>query len=475
MPRSPERDSTSLVARVASVLASPAGIAKTFASVAFWLVVWQVASAWLAQPLILPGPVEVVRAFWSVVSGAGFWAKVGFSATRILGGLALAYVVACPLAFAASRVPVVSALLKPPLVAIKATPVACVVVLLLIWLGASNVSLVAVLLMALPGLYFAFVTGFSQASPALDELLRVHGVKGVRRALAFVWPEAQPFVLSASQATIGMAWKAGVAAELIGSPLGSIGERIYQAKLLLDTPELFSWTLVVIALASLSELALLELVRASESASFSLALKLGRHWGTREPSPRAPEGCSASGVVLAHSAAQRRALSLTVSPGTRLCVMGRSGLGKTTLLRTLAGLEAPQRGEVSSPRRLSFEFQETRVFGSRTPLENLVLVAGEGWSEQRLQALLREAIPDLDECLPAQSLSGGQLRRLELVRALVAPGACVMLDEPFAGLDEATHRAMCALALRELDGRTLVVATHDARDAEWLDALVYHL
>lgn len=445
------------------------------AAVALWLVAWQLASVALAQPLILPGPVEVLSALGGLVSTPTFWSKVGFSLARIVGGCALAYAVAGLLAWASGASCLVRIALRPPLVAIKATPVACVVVLLLIWLGAANVSFAAVFLMALPGVYFALVEGLDHVDARMDELLCVSGVRGPRRWLALTWPAVLPFLEAASEVVVGMAWKAGVAAELIGTPLGSIGERIYQAKLLLDTPELFSWTLVVIALASLSELALLELVRASESASFSLALKLGRHWGTREPSPRAPEGCSASGVVLAHSAAQRRALSLTVSPGTRLCVMGRSGLGKTTLLRTLAGLEAPQRGEVSSPRRLSFEFQETRVFGSRTPLEILVLVAGEGWSEQRLQALLREAIPDLDECLPAQSLSGGQLRRLELVRALVAPGACVMLDEPFAGLDEATHRAMCALALRELDGRTLVVATHDARDAEWLDALVYHL
>ncbi len=225
-------------------------MAVRVAAVALWLVAWQVGSVALAQPLILPGPLEVLSALAGLVHAPGFWSKVGFSLVRIVDGCALAYAVAGLLAWASAASRTVRVALRPPLVAIKSTPVACVVVLLLIWLGAESVSLAAVFLMALPGVYFALVEGLDHVDGRLAELLRVSGVRGLRRWLALTWPGVLPFLVAASEAVVGMSWKAGVAAELIGTPMGSIGERIYQAKLLLDTAGLFAWTIVVIALAT---------------------------------------------------------------------------------------------------------------------------------------------------------------------------------------------------------------------------------
>ena len=117
------------------------------------------------------------------------------------------------------------------------------VVLLLIWLGSARVSIAAVFLMALPGVYFSLAEGLAQVNKPLEQMFRLHGVRGWRLFCAHTWREVLPFVLSCARAVIGMSWKAGVAAELIGMAVGTVGERIYQAKLLIETADLLAWAL----------------------------------------------------------------------------------------------------------------------------------------------------------------------------------------------------------------------------------------
>lgn len=441
--------------------------AERVAAVALWVCVWQAASVAVRQQLILPGPVDVAAALAGLVYSGAFWAKVGFSALRIVGATFAAYVAGISLALASARWHVVRVVARPPLVAVKSTPVVCVVVLLLIWLGSANVSMAAVFLMALPGLYFPMLEGLDHVSVARRELFCVHGVRGAARSLGLVWPEALPFLCAASETVVGMAWKAGVAAELIGVPSGSIGERIYQAKLLLETPDLFAWTIVVIVLAAVCERVFLRLLRASGPAAVRLAVISRVHpAGERASLPRG--GWDVSGLRLSHGVAS--VVSVRVAPAGRLCVMAPSGTGKTTLLRALAGLEQPVAGSVARPDCVSMEFQDARLVERASALQNVALTAGEGVAPDDMCALLERLVPGIDVDAPVCALSGGQRRRVELARALVAPGDSVLLDEPFAGLDAAARDLACAVIADELRGRSLIVATHDAQDAGRLEA-----
>lgn len=441
--------------------------AERVAAVALWLAVWQAASVAVRQQLILPGPVDVAAALVGLVGSGSFWAKVGFSALRIVGATLAAYAAAISLALSSARWHLVRVVARPPLVAVKSTPVVCVVVLLLIWLGSANVSVAAVFLMALPGLYFPVLEGLDHVSEARRELFDVHGVRGAARSLGLVWPETLPYLCAASETVVGMAWKAGVAAELIGVPAGSIGERIYQAKLLLETPDLFAWTIVVIALAAVCEHAFLCVLRASGPVAVRLAVIARVHpAGERKSLPRG--GWSVCGLWLSHGLAD--AVSMTVAPGGRLCVMAPSGTGKTTLLRTLAGLERPVRGRVEGPDCISAEFQDARFVERASALQNVALTAGEGVGPDEIRGLLERLVPGIDVDAPVCALSGGQRRRVELARALVAPGDSVLLDEPFAGLDTVACDLACGVIADELRGRSLIVATHDARNAERLGA-----
>lgn len=425
---------------------------------AFWLAVWVFAAALVAQPLILPGPCAVVVALLRLVCDTGTWAILVGSGARILGGLALAAVCGGVLAGVSVRSRTFSRLVAPALSFVKATPVACVVVLLLIWLGSARVSIAAVFLMALPGVYFSLVEGLAQVNKPLEQMFRLHGVRGWRLFCAHTWREVLPFVLSCARAVIGMSWKAGVAAELIGMAAGTVGERIYQAKLLIETADLLAWTVLVVAASWACERVLVWLLRASGPVAWGVAVRAhGRAGGSAGGG--APAELAFAVGDRAPWAPALDGLVLNVPAGGRICVMGTSGVGKSTLLALAAGECAP----------CSMVFQDVRLVEGASALDNVLVCADARVNASSAAALLRLLVPGVDVHVRVAELSGGQRRRVEIARALLCPGGAVILDEPFTGLDIAARDACAEVVLDLLDGRMLLLATHDAADARALN------
>ena len=434
-------------------------VAAAGAVAAFWLAVWALAAALVAQPLILPGPGAVALALLRLVCDGGTWSILAGSGARILGGLALAAVCGGVLAGISSRSQAFAHLAAPALSFVKATPVACVVVLLLIWLGSARVSIAAVFLMALPGVYFSLVEGLTQADKPLEQMFRLHGVRGWRLFCAHIWREVLPFVLSCARAVIGMSWKAGVAAELIGMAVGTVGERIYQAKLLIETADLLAWTVLVVMASWACERVLVWLLRASGPAAWRAAvLSHGRGLRGRAGAADVAELALAVGDR-APWAPALDGLVLNVPAGGRICVMGTSGVGKSTLLALAAGECAP----------CSMVFQDVRLVEGASALDNVLVCADARVDASSAAALLRLLVPGVDVHARVAELSGGQRRRVEIARALLCPGGAVILDEPFTGLDTAARDACAEVVLDLLVGRMLLLATHDAVDAQALN------
>lgn len=153
--------------------------------------------------------------------------------------------------------------------------------------------------------------------------------------------------------------------------------------------------------------------------------------------------------------------SLTVPTGGSAALTGPSGCGKTTLLRIIAGLQKPDAGTVRAEGRVSYVFQEPRLFPWLTAAENLALVA-PGGAEEWLE---KAGLSDAAEKYPDE-LSGGMRQRLNIVRALAHGGEVLLLDEPFKGLDAPLRKALMSLLARERAGKTLLLVTHDEADLE---------
>lgn len=433
-------------------------VAAGGAVAAFWLAVWVLVAALVAQPLILPGPGAVVVALLRLVCDASTWAILAGSGARILGGLALAAVCGGVLAGVSVRSRAFARLVAPALSFVKATPVACVVVLLLIWLGSARVSIAAVFLMALPGVYFSLAEGLAQVDKPLEQMFRLHGVRGWRLFCAHTWREVLPFVLSCARAVIGMSWKAGVAAELIGMAVGTVGERIYQAKLLIETADLLAWTVLVVAASWACERVLVWLLRVSGPVAWRAAVRAHGRAGGSAGGRAAAELALAVGDR-APWAPALDGLVLHVSAGGRACVMGASGVGKSTLVALAAGECTP----------CPMVFQDARLVEDASALDNVLVCADARVSASSAAALLRRLVPGIDVHARVAELSGGQRRRVEIARALLCGGCAVILDEPFTGLDTFARDACAEAVLDLLDGRMLLLATHDVADAHALD------
>ncbi|WP_421695452.1 ABC transporter ATP-binding protein [Aestuariivirga sp.] len=167
-------------------------------------------------------------------------------------------------------------------------------------------------------------------------------------------------------------------------------------------------------------------------------------------------------------------LTLDIAPGEFVAVIGRSGCGKTTLLRLLAGLERISAGTIEVGGRqvsglhsdVRLLFQEARLLPWQTVLGNVGIAREAGWKARAARALQDVGLGDRGGDWPAQ-LSGGQRQRVALARALVSDPRVLLLDEPFGALDALTRREMHDLLLRIWRERrfTTLLITHDVNEA----------
>ena len=222
-------------------------------AVAFWLAVWQAAAMAIGQEVFLVSPVQALRTLVQLLPRADFWQRVGFSSGRILLGFVLGAVVSVVLAVCAARWSAADALLAPVMQLVKATPVASFIILALVWVSGKSLSILISFLMVLPVLYGAVRTGLESADPQLLEMARVFRLPLGRRVKAIWFPAVLPAFRQGCSVALGICWKSGVAAEVIGLPDGSIGDALYRAKITLSTGELFAWTFVIIVLSAAFE------------------------------------------------------------------------------------------------------------------------------------------------------------------------------------------------------------------------------
>lgn len=173
-------------------------------------------------------------------------------------------------------------------------------------------------------------------------------------------------------------------------------------------------------------------------------------------------------------------LSFSIPIGQITAVMAPSGVGKTTLLRILMGLEEPDSGSIRglSGLRLSAVFQEDRLCANLSPVSNIRLVTGPAVSREEILLALKQT--GLADCAgqPVRELSGGQRRRVALLRALLASWDFLLLDEPFKGLDVQTRQEIMDYvrsSFQRIPGRTALLVTHDEAEASCLAQTVFRL
>ena len=218
-------------------------------AVIFWLIIWQLAALWVAEPILLVTPIAALKRLFELVQQLSFWKSILFSVGHILLGFGLSAVLGVALAALAYRFRLVRELLAPLSAAVKAIPVASFVILVLLWVSSRDLSIIISLLIGFPVIYANVLMGLDSTDHKLIEMARVFRIPFLTQLRAIYLYQVLPFLRSGLAVAIGLCWKSGVAAEVIGIPSGSIGEKLYKAKVYLETPDLFCWTLVIVLLS----------------------------------------------------------------------------------------------------------------------------------------------------------------------------------------------------------------------------------
>lgn len=236
-----------------STLLSRKGIRSTLLAVVFWAAVWQLASMAVDLPLLLPGPVLVAKALIGLTQELEFWGLVAMTLLRVLGGFLLGAAAGFVLAVLTEFVPFCGDVLSPAIRVIRATPVASFILLCMLWMKSGFVPAFIAGLMVLPVIWGNLSEGFRQTDIQLLEMSQVFGMGKIRRFFLVYLPTAAPYFHTACITGLGMAWKSGVAAEVLCQPKRAVGTQLYFSKIYLETENLFAWTAVVIVLSVLAE------------------------------------------------------------------------------------------------------------------------------------------------------------------------------------------------------------------------------
>ncbi len=427
---------------------------------AFWVLLWQIIYMRVGLDIVIPSPLGTGKRIIELVCTSDFWSITGSTVLRILAGYLCGILLGLVLAVATYMSKVLYALLKPIISIARATPVASLTVIIIVWVTNQQVPLFIVGLMVFPIIWGNTFEGIKNTDKKLLEMSRSFSVSTVSRFLHIYVPSVYPFFISGASTALGLAWKSGIAAEILGSTQGSVGQQLNNAKVYLDSEGKFAWTVVVIVLSIIFERIVVWALRKStlhlpvkakecekgisadtEHKGFVLAEKINKAYGENQ--------------VLAN-------VDVSIHPSDVVAVRGVSGTGKTTLLMILAGLMKADSGQVKTQGGVSFLFQEDRLLPWLTVRENILFVNPCADTTMLLELV---SLQGTEEMYPDE-LSGGMKRRLSIARTLAGKGDVVFLDEPFTGLDEELREETARRVFAHLKGRAVAIVTHDSEEAQ---------
>ena len=417
--------------------------------IAVWLILWQLISMWVDNSILLVGPLATLRVLLEKIAEISFWQSILGSFLRIVAGFLAGWILGLLLASISGGYKWFEDLTRPVMSLIKTVPVASFVVLFLIWFRTDMLAVVISMFVVLPNVYLNTLEGIKSTDEKLLEMAAVYEIHPLDKFFYIYRPALKPFWESCMKLSVGMSWKSGVAAEVIGTPDFSVGEQLYMSKIHLDTAGVLAWTVAIILVSMLCEKVLLRL--------WDRFLK----WQPECRGARSAGGGSELYLENIYKSYGENQLyegfNGFYEKGQVYYFRTPSGSGKTTLFRMIAGLEMPDEGQVLKIGRVAYAFQENRLCEAYSAVKNLELVSGNTIEAGRhLGSLLTEE----EMQKPCSQLSGGMRRRVEVARAFASQREIVLLDEPFAGLDEENRRKMQEYIAENGRDKVVLIASH---------------
>ena len=219
----------------------------------FWLAVWVLISIQVNSELLFPSPISVANALCSLALTTDFWLSALYSLLRVVVGILISLMLGTLLAIATEKISFLRELLSPILGVVKATPVASFIILAMLWLNKSSLPIFITSLIVVPIVWSNVSEGIRSVDKSLIEVSEVYKLSFFDKLKKLYMPSVAPFFMAACRSSLGMAWKAGISAEVLSTPKNAIGTELYFAKTYLETPSLFAWTAMVIIMSIIIE------------------------------------------------------------------------------------------------------------------------------------------------------------------------------------------------------------------------------
>ena len=222
-------------------------------AIVFWLAVWMLISWRAGSELLFPDPIAVLKALFELSLEADFWLTTLFSLLRVIIAILISLILGTLLAVATEKFRVLNYILSPMIGVIKSTPVASFIILALLWISRDTLPVFITALIVVPIVWSNVSEGIRSVDKDLVQVTQVYNFTAKQKILRLYVPSIAPFFMAACKSSLGMAWKAGISAEVLSTPERAIGTELYFSKTYLETPSLFAWTAVIIILSILIE------------------------------------------------------------------------------------------------------------------------------------------------------------------------------------------------------------------------------
>lgn len=218
-----------------------------------WLIIWQLIAMAVGQELLFPTPIAVILRLFELLLSADFYKTVAYSILRVLIGMIIGTLIGAAGGMLTAASPLARDFFAPLLAIVKSTPVASFIFLIFLWVNRDATPLIIAAMMVSPVVWTNVETGFLSTDRSLLEMAKAYKMSLAQKIRHVYLPSISPYFFSALKASLGMSWKAGIAAEALLLPLISIGKMIAESKINMETVDLFAWTVVVIVLSVIIE------------------------------------------------------------------------------------------------------------------------------------------------------------------------------------------------------------------------------
>ena len=226
---------------------------KNISIISFWLIIWWLVSFFVSNHILLVGPVETFARLADLAGSTGFWLSILNSLERIVYGFSLALVFGIIIATFAGRFKLFHMVVMPFFGVIKSIPVASFTIIAIFWVGSSNLSVFIAFVTVVPIIFFNTYQGIVDTDPQLLEMAHVFKISAYKKVRYIYLRTVAPYVISSVKSGFGFAWKAGIAAELIGVAPDTIGFNLHMSRVFLQTADLFAWTFTIVILCYVIE------------------------------------------------------------------------------------------------------------------------------------------------------------------------------------------------------------------------------